>query len=270
MNKKIFLLPIFLLAMVFLPAAHASAIHTYVGVQVTSTSTTNTCSATGCTTNSNWCLVGGYNTSYYGTQLTVYGGTTCAVAGGGASTGGSCSVLSVVTGSGTTNPPSPGGNKPICPGSSTILWSGLVDLTASTNYVLKIYTPNYCPGIVFNNSCYVALSANKTCSETCANYGSVPYNSATACYNDAFTSCAVLEGLKGSACLSCNSVASTLYNYWDSSGNCYYTSTAGYAATNGNASSCAAPGAGLTRACYCYMNSTSNNFYFAFTTPSSL
>jgi hypothetical protein len=264
-NKKIFILLFFSLVLVLLPIAKASAIHTYVGVQVTASSTSNT--GSGGTNDNNWCLPAAINTSYYyGTRMTILGGASCAITSGGSSQSG-CSTQPVVTGSGTSNPPTYN-PMPICPGSATTLWSGLVDLTASTNYVIQLNTYTYCPGILDSNGyCWVVSSANQTCAQTCAYFGLIPNSSTTVCYNsnmtDATNPCGFIQALKGSPCTTCNAVASTGSNYWDASGNCYYTNAAG------NATNCNALGAGITRACQCQFNGNQNNFYYAFTTPSS-
>ncbi|MGD0577112.1 MAG: hypothetical protein ABSA74_03505 [Candidatus Staskawiczbacteria bacterium] len=299
MNQKIFLLTIFFAVMALVPLGKASAIDTYVGIQLTAASTSNVCQNTCaynggtcngftcvgsfgycCESDSNWCLQGG-DLDNPGARLFV--GNGCTVNNTGTSS--SCPGFNILA-----NPPAAGTAVPVCSGGAVnTLWSGLVSLTPNSSYVLAIWSDSYCPGVMSDltgGTCWVVSSAsNQNCIQTCNSYGMVPdyTNGSTSlttadCNNQGFqkdssnsgtnlVNCTVISNLRssqtGSPCSSCTPVSSAGYNYYDTSGNCWYTTYSGY-------SICAAPGASnLTRACECQFNSNSNTFYFGFTTPSS-
>jgi len=260
--KKIFLI-IYILIGVTLPFMSAHAMQTYIGVQIDIASTISSCEEVGCTSDRNWCLPGDISSSVDGTQLTVMGGENCEIVNGGAGEL-NCSALSTVSGSGTTNPQTVGKNSPLCADSSDIIWSGLIDLEASTKYVLKLSTSSYCPGIVIGTTvkyCMVSGEENQNCIDTCAKYGLLPRYFLSLCIDNWLSDCAGIEALKRSDCTECN--PSETHNYYDSSGRCYHKEVGGM-------TDCNAMGIGTFRVCDCSFNETPNSFYFYFTTPENL
>ena len=262
MFKKILLLVFFLSFTVFIPAVkvNAATANVYVGVQVQ----TATAPGYNSVIDSNWCLI-------TGTQISIFG-PDCSASGTpfGSLYTGNCVLVEAVTGSGTNTINTT--LSPTC-ASGNIIWSGLLNLTTSTNYAIQLYTPNFCPGTYYGyniGACWVAAT-DKNCSDMCSYYGTTPIDSSNSCANDNFsyatnygysTNCGVIESLKGSACTTCNAVAGTNYNYYNSStGACYYTDSYGIAPN------CDALGAGLVRACACNFGGWGDYFYFSFTTP---
>jgi hypothetical protein len=331
MIKKIIIKKIIFIIVVamFFPVAKASAVHVYVGVKIAAASTTNTCSATpvtyggttySCGSNNKWSLPGAAlpvgtslsGSSQYGTRITILGtGAGCTVTGNGSSTSG-CSILSPVAGSGTAgqnvgntflgashNSTVMGPITPIVPGSNTVIWSNLVDLNTSTNYVIRLATSSYCPGFYSSSAgggCLVTAPnlslENQDCYHICGEYGLVANNSSgTVCATDYFSdsstnNCQVIAALKGSTCSTCNGTScpsgicptpanDSTYNYYDASGNCFNRKSS-------SAWLSCDPIAGYYRVCNCNFNNSapyqSNDggfgyygtfFYFPFTTPSS-
>jgi len=253
MDKKILLLLFLLAFAVFLPATKvdAATAHVYVGVQVIAASAPGYNSVI----DSNWCLP-------VGTQINVLG-APCTATSSGSSYTGTCSAIAAVSNSGTNT-----GNTTLSPScaSGNIIWSGLLNLTTSTNYVIQLYTPSFCPGVV-SAYCYVTAGANKNCTDTCAAYGLTP--NSTSCYNyNSYTDCSMIQSLAGVACnaagVNCFGVSGTAgYNNYDSNtGYCYYTSS------GGTPPNCNAGGATIIRACNCNYTSGGSYFYFTFNASS--
>jgi hypothetical protein len=145
---------------------------------------------------------------------------------------------------------------PSCAKGNTV-WSPLLNLTNGTSYKACLYTPSFCAG--YESAAGYCLETDTTpgaqqdCNSVCGHFGQIPTDS---CYESGDSdNCSAIEALKGAPCLTCS--PSTLYSFYDNSGNCYYH--------NFYDASCSAAPSGVTRVCACYHASAGAGFLFPFT-----
>lgn len=254
MNKKIKLL-IMLAVLIIVPATRVNATQVYVGVQVTHATAPGYPSGT---TNPNWCLPAGYIPYNYETQMAILTATddSCyyIVNNYSADTVESYCSNSVAPIAPSTNPVYV--KNPVC--ANNTIWSGLLDLTSSTDYRVYLYTPNFCSGYYSaNGHCLEAAGTGKSCDEICSHYGQTTMNGGGESYCYTYgdtTDCTAVEALKGSPCTTCSAGS---YNYYDADGNCWYN--------YGGYEDCTYSAPSLTRVCACQFQGPATGFLFPFT-----